>query len=65
VPRLAQGYRTPPEPVYMLAANHAPLMMSNSHLYVVDGLNYAENVDTDGGVFYVTHKFLLQDAALL
>jgi hypothetical protein len=48
--------------IYMLAANHAPLMMWNSHLYVVDGLNYAENVDTDGGVFYVTHKFLLQDA---
>jgi hypothetical protein len=48
--------------IYMLAANHAPLMMWNSHLYVVDGLNYAENVDDDGGVAYVTHKFLLQDA---
>jgi hypothetical protein len=48
--------------IYMLAANHAPLMMWDSHLYVVDGLKYAENVDNHGGVFYVTHKFLLQDA---
>lgn len=48
--------------IYMLAANHAPLMMWDSHLYVVDGLKYAENIDNDGGVFYVTHKFLLQDA---
>jgi len=36
-------------------------MLWNSHLYVVDGLSYVENVDTDGGVYYVTHKFLLQD----
>jgi hypothetical protein len=48
--------------IYMLAANHAPLMMWNSHLYVVDGLTYVEDVDNDGGVTYVTHKFLLQDA---
>ena len=47
--------------IYMLAANHAPLMMWNSHLYVVDGLSYVANVDTDGGVFYVTHSFFLQD----
>src|SRR5580704_13573524 len=47
--------------IYMLAANHAPLMLWNSHLYVVDGVSYVENVDTDGGVSYVTHKFFLQD----
>ena len=47
--------------IYMLAANHAPLMLWNSHLYVVNGVSYAENVDTDGGVSYVTHKFFLQD----
>jgi hypothetical protein len=47
--------------IYMLGANHAPLMMWDSHLYVVDGLKYAENADSDGGVSYVTHKFLLQD----
>ena len=45
-----------------LAANHAPLMMWNSHLYVVDGLSYVKNVDPDSGVAYVPHKFLLQDA---
>jgi hypothetical protein len=33
-----------------------------SHLYVVDGLSYVENVDAHGGVSYVTHKFSLQDA---
>jgi hypothetical protein len=48
--------------IYMLAANHAPLMMWNSRLYVLDGLSYVENVDTNGGVSYVTHKFILQDA---
>jgi len=48
--------------IYMLGANHAPLMMWDSHLYVVDGLKYAESADGDGGVFYVTHKFLLQDS---
>ena len=47
--------------IYMLAANHAPLMLWNSHLYVVDGVSYVENV-TEGGVSYVTHKFFLQDA---
>jgi hypothetical protein len=45
-----------------LAANHAPLMMWNSRLYVVDGLTYVKNVDPDSGVAYITHKFLLQDA---
>jgi hypothetical protein len=48
--------------ISMLVANHAPLMMWNSHLYVVDGLSYVENVDAHGGVSYVTHKFSLQDA---
>jgi hypothetical protein len=47
--------------IYMLAANHAPLMLWNSRLYVVDGVSYVENVDTFGGVSYVTHKFFLQD----
>ena len=45
----------------MLAANHAPLMLWNSRSYVVDGASYVENVDTDGGVSYVTHKFFLVD----
>lgn len=47
--------------IYMLAANHAPLMLWNSHIYIVDGVSYVENVDTDGGVSYVTHKFFLRD----
>jgi hypothetical protein len=46
--------------IYMLAEHHAPLMMWNSHLYVVDGLSYAENID-ESGVSYLTHKFFLQD----
>jgi len=47
--------------IYMLAANHAPLMLWNSHVYIVDGVSYVENVDTGGGVSYVTHKFFLRD----
>jgi hypothetical protein len=47
--------------IYMLASNHAPLMVWNSHLYIVGGVSYVENVDTDGGVSYVTPKFFLQD----
>ena len=47
--------------IYMLAANHAPLMLWNSHLDVVDGASYVESFDPDGGVAYVTHKFFLQD----
>jgi hypothetical protein len=47
--------------IYMLAANHAPLILWNLHLYVVDGVSYVESIDPDGGVSYVTHKFFLQD----
>jgi hypothetical protein len=47
--------------IYMLAANHAPLMLWNLRLYVVDGASYVETIDPDGGVYYVTHKFFLQD----
>jgi hypothetical protein len=47
--------------IYMLAANHVPLMVWNSHLYVVNGVSYVENIDYDSGVSYVTHKFFLQD----
>jgi hypothetical protein len=47
--------------IYMLAANHAPLMLWNSHLYVVNGMSYVENIDNESGVSYLTHKFFLQD----
>jgi len=47
--------------IYMLAANHPPLMLWNSHLYVVKGMSYAENIDNESGVSYLTHKFFLQD----
>jgi len=47
--------------IYMLAANHAPLMLWNSQLYVVNGMSYAENIDNESGVSYLTHKFFLQD----
>lgn len=49
--------------ISMLAANHAPLMLWNSHLYVVNGMSYVETIDngTGVGVAYVTHKFFLQD----
>jgi len=47
--------------IYMLAANHAPLMLWNSHLYVVNGVSYAENFDANGGVSYVTDTFFLWD----
>jgi hypothetical protein len=48
--------------IYMLAANHAPVMMWNSHAYVVHGVSYVENVDQDSGsVLYTIHKFFLWD----
>jgi hypothetical protein len=49
--------------VYMLAANHAPLMMWNSHAYVVCGASYVETVDNDSGgtIAYSIHKFFLWD----
>jgi hypothetical protein len=46
--------------IYMLAANHAPLMVWNSRLYVVNGVSYVESIG-DSRVYYVTHKFFLQD----
>lgn len=48
--------------IYMLGANHAPLTLWNSQLYIVDGVSYVENFDANGGVSYVTHKFFLWDA---
>lgn len=47
--------------IYMLAANHAPVMSWNSHLYVENGLSYVENADANGGVSYVTDTFFLWD----
>jgi hypothetical protein len=48
--------------IYMLLNQHAPLMMWNSHLYVVSGVTYVESVDYSSGVMTNTiHKFLLQD----
>lgn len=47
--------------IYMLAANHAPLMMWNSRVYIVRGATYVEDVDVNGGVMYTIHKFLLWD----
>jgi len=48
--------------VYRLVEQHAPLMMWNSHLYVLEGLTYVESADRSvGDVAYYTHKFLLQD----
>jgi len=47
--------------VYMLAANHAPVMMWNFHAYVVYGASYVEYVDEDGGIMYTIHKFFLWD----
>jgi hypothetical protein len=51
-----------PHLIYMLTKKHAPIMMWNSHLYVVEGMTYVETADPSGGVTYFTHKFLLQDA---
>src|SRR5579864_2139205 len=53
--------------IYMLTEKRVPLMMWNSHLYVVDGMTYVESVGegvdgSSGEITYVTHKFLLQDA---
>jgi hypothetical protein len=48
--------------VYMLAANHAPLMMWNSHVYVVYGVSYVETVgQASQAVLYTIHKFFLWD----
>jgi hypothetical protein len=49
--------------ISMLAANQAPLMLWNSHLYVVNGITYVKTIDNENGVgvAYTTHKFFLQD----
>jgi hypothetical protein len=37
--------------IYMLTKKHAPLMMWNAHLYIVDGITYVGDVDaTTGGI---------------
>jgi hypothetical protein len=46
--------------IYMLREKHAPLMIWNLHLYVVNGVSYLGSV-ADGEVYYVTHEFFLQD----
>lgn len=46
--------------IYMLAANHAPLMMWNLHVYVVHGASYVEYADNQT-VLYTIHKFFLWD----
>jgi hypothetical protein len=48
--------------IYMIKHAHAPLMMWNSHLYVVNGITYVETIDSsDSSIAYAVHKFLLQD----
>lgn len=48
--------------IYMIASDHAPLMMWNSHLYVVCGVTYVETLDnSEPSIAYAVHKFLLQD----
>jgi hypothetical protein len=48
--------------ITMLAANHVPLIMWNSHVYVVHGISYVESQDMNSGsIVYTTHKFFLWD----
>ena len=48
--------------VLMILNQHAPLMMWDSHLYVVCGVTYVEDADySTGGIVYTIHKYLLQD----
>jgi hypothetical protein len=47
--------------IVMLRENRVPLLMWNSHLYVIDGMTYIEDADADGGISYLIHKFSLQD----
>jgi hypothetical protein len=47
--------------IYMLTEKHAPLMMWNSHLYVVDGVTYVTGL-SHGAIVYFLHKFALQDS---
>jgi len=48
--------------ITMLATDHAPVMMWNSHVYVVHGASYLKTVDPNSGVvLYAIHKFFLWD----
>jgi hypothetical protein len=47
--------------IYMLREKRAPLMMWNSHLYVVAGVTYVERIDDSDEISYAVHKFLLKD----
>jgi hypothetical protein len=47
--------------ILMLRQNRAPLMMCNSHLYVIEGMTYVESSDNQGNSTYVIHKFSMQD----
>ena len=47
--------------IYMLTEKHAPLMVWNSHLYVVDGMTYVTGL-SHGAIVYFLHEFLLQDS---
>jgi len=45
-----------------LTEKRAPLMMWNSHLYVVYGVSFEQTATEDGGLIDAIHKFLLLDA---
>jgi len=48
--------------IAMLAANHAPLMMWNAHVFVVHGVSYVESLDPNTQAsLYTIHKFFLWD----
>ena len=48
--------------IYMLTRKQTPLMMWDSHLYIVCGITYVEDVDTTTNArTYAVHKILLQD----
>lgn len=65
--KITTEYLTPSEVsaghlIAMIQSQHAPLMVWNSHLYVVSGVTYVETVDYSANVVaYAVHKFLLQD----
>lgn len=45
----------------MMQDHHAPLILWNSHLYVVDGMDYRRTADENGGIMVYIHKLLLWD----
>lgn len=47
--------------VHVIATKHAPLMVWNDHLYVVDGVIFDDTYFGDGSEIYVIKKFLLWD----